>query len=93
MLDANQYQGFETLTLSDPTKEQERPADAFQDFQTMKWEPWPEAHIEDEQKAFQTNEKICSSRNARYDSEAEAGECWRSAVKCFFRTDMERTGL
>lgn len=51
----------------------------------MKWQPWPEAHTEElrEHKAG----------NTFLESDAEAGECWRSAVKCLFRSDVERTGL
>lgn len=94
MLDANQPQGFETLTLTNSKNNITSSSEVFQDSHTMKWEPWPEAHVEEAREHLvNEHQKYGNQRDARafhLESEAEAGECWRSAVKCFPRADVER---
>lgn len=80
----------------------------MQEAESKKWLPWPEAHAADlTLHAGLSDEELDKARTfsrRRLDSEAEAAECWRTAVNmpkgqvgylstCFLRKQMEEAGL
>lgn len=80
------------MTLSMMQTKDNPTIDTFQDAETGKWVPWPEAYT------IETASNSVFARE-RLPSEAEAGDCWRSAVRStavaltrggFLREDMER---
>lgn len=78
----------------------------FQDANTARWIPWPEAHapineLTSSSKLEEMNSDATfhSIGRGRLPSEAEAGDCWRAAVRmpavgyassCLYRKDMEK---
>ena len=105
MLEASEPQGFEALLPSSLKTDDSSVVDTLQDSATSKWKPWPNAYVENQSSINTANalsEQVQGADGQEtnfLDSEAEAGECWRAAVRssfpgtCFFREDMEKTGL